>query len=111
MDCPLTLNAAGLWRCPECGWTYKRPADKPPRRNCPKGTARPAPPTPRETVLARYDARPNPLPIAREEVERRVDICEQCDRFPGFACITAGSRCKRPDHWQQKVLLLDCERW
>ncbi len=111
MDCPLTLDADGRWHCQDCGWVYPRPADKPPRRNCPKGTARPAPPTPREAVLARYDAAPNPLPIAREEVERRVTICEQCDRFPGFACITAGSRCQRPANWQQKVLTLGCDRW
>lgn len=36
MDCPFTLNAeTGLWQCPDCGWTYKRKSEKPPRRNCP----------------------------------------------------------------------------
>lgn len=34
-DCPFTLNTDGLWQCPDCGWVYKRKADKPPRRNCP----------------------------------------------------------------------------
>jgi len=36
IDCPFTLNAeTGLWQCPDCGWTYKRKTEKPPRRNCP----------------------------------------------------------------------------
>jgi len=35
IDCPFTLNADGLWQCPDCGWIYKRKSDKPPRRNCP----------------------------------------------------------------------------
>lgn len=34
--CPFTLNADGLWQCPDCGWIYKRKAEKSPRRNCPK---------------------------------------------------------------------------
>lgn len=111
MDCTFTPNADGLYQCTQCGWVYPRPADKPPRRNCPNGTARPAPPTPAAAVLARYDASPNPLSIAREEVERRLAVCESCDQFHGYACIRAGSPCQRPGHWQLKVLTLDCERW
>ena len=34
IDCPFTLNAAGLWQCPQCKWVYKLESDKPPRRNC-----------------------------------------------------------------------------
>ena len=34
-DCPFTLNANGLWQCPDCGWVFKLKRDKPPRRNCP----------------------------------------------------------------------------
>ncbi len=36
-DCPFTLNADGLWQCPNegCGWVYPKKSDKPPRRNCP----------------------------------------------------------------------------
>jgi ribosomal protein L37AE/L43A len=34
-DCPFTLNADGLWQCPDCGWIFSKRTDKPPRRNCP----------------------------------------------------------------------------
>ncbi len=36
MDCPFTLNADGLWQCPDCKWIFPKRTDKPPRRNCPK---------------------------------------------------------------------------
>lgn len=109
-DCTFILND-GLWQCTACGWTYPRQSVKPPRRNCPKGTARPSPPTPRDAVLARYDHAPSPLPIAREEVARRVAVCEGCPHFAKFSCIQAGSDCRKAEHWQQRVLLLDCENW
>jgi len=35
-DCSFTLNADGLWQCPDCGWIFSKLTDKPPRRNCPK---------------------------------------------------------------------------
>lgn len=31
----LERTQAGLWRCVQCGYVYKLPADEPPRRNCP----------------------------------------------------------------------------
>ena len=36
-SCPLTLNTDGFFECPDCHWTFKFKADKPPYRgNCPK---------------------------------------------------------------------------
>ena len=38
-NCPLQLNADGFFECPQCEWVYKRKADKPPHRTCPKSPA------------------------------------------------------------------------
>ncbi len=100
--------------CCKCGLVVPYSEDTP-QANCTgvfrrRGTAR-SRPTRRDAVLARYDAAPNPLPIARTEVERRLDVCEACNEYADLTCIRAGSPCQRGEHWQQKVLTLDCEKW
>ena len=98
--------------CCKCGLVVPY-SDDPPQANCTgvfrrRGTDRPRP-TRRDAVLERYDALT--LPISREEVERRLDVCEACEEYAGLQCIRAGSPCQRGEHWQQKVLTLDCEQW
>ena len=39
MDCPFAL-VTSLWTCPQCGYVYPRPSDKPPRKNCSKAPFR-----------------------------------------------------------------------
>ena len=106
-DCPFTLNADHLWQCPQCGWVYPRQSDKPPRRNCTKATGARPQLTRREQLLHR-NAIVNDPP--RDELERRLDICEACPEYEGYACITLGSACRRPERWQERVLLGGCER-
>ena len=63
----------------------------------------------REAVLARYDAQRLTTP-PREELARRLAVCESCPLYAGFACITLGSACRRPERWWERVLLGTCER-
>ena len=106
MNCPFTLNADNLWQCPQCGWVYPRASDKPPRRNCPKAPDAPPKLTRREQLLHR-NAIVNDPP--RDELERRLDICEACEEYEGYGCITMGSACRKADRWQERVLLGSCK--
>lgn len=46
MLCQFAPGADG-WRCSRCGWLYRRPSEKPPRRNCPAAAEPAAVITPR----------------------------------------------------------------
>ena len=107
-DCPFTLNADHHWQCPQCGWVYPRQSDKPPRRNCTKATGARPQLTRREQLLHR-NAIVNDPP--RAEIERRLAVCEACEEYEGYACITLGSACGRPARWQERVLLGTCPRF
>lgn len=107
-DCLFALDPAGYWRCTACGWRYALPADRPPRRECPTLSDRPRQ-SRLEVVLTRYDAQQLTEP-PREELARRLAVCEACPDYAGYACITLGSACRRPERWWERVLLGSCER-
>lgn len=122
-DCPFTLNADGLWQCPDCGWVYPRKKDKPPRRNCPK---KKAPPTPEQKAEAERQQRQaneagkalgwrpeHAIKYARaltrwiaagrptrddEEVAEIVAVCETCDKYKAdkSRCSVCGCKVHTP---------------
>ena len=110
MDCAFQQRG-DWWVCLQCGLLVPRRGDKPPRATCAeKWRKRKVPhaqPTRREKILHRNAIVQEP---PRAELERRLDICEACPEYEGYACITLGSACRKADRWQERVLLGSCER-
>lgn len=110
-DCTFTLNAGNLWQCTECGWVYKRPSEKPPRRNCPKSDGKP-PATPTDRIRSAHAAL-DPPPIDAAELDRRLAVCaaNECGHCSTGVCDERGSKCRRYAAWQERVLFGDCKHW
>ncbi len=72
-DCPLALNAIGLYQCPTCGWVYKIKSDKPPRRNCP-ATRKPLTP---EQLAEQQNQQNNGTGTQLEKLLRIIGITEK----------------------------------
>lgn len=113
MQCPLEQRG-NYWLCPRCGLLVPRHGDKPPRSTCSGQWRQRRPPprrqlTRREAVLARYDAQQLTDP-PKTELDRRLAVCESCPLYAGYACITLGSACRRPERWWERVLLASCDR-
>jgi hypothetical protein len=102
-----------FWLCPQCGIVVPRTGTKPPRATClgqwrTRRRSHRRQPTRRERLLARYDADQLTDP-PRAEIERRLAVCETCEDYEGYGCITLGSECMRPVNWQDRVLLGSCK--
>ena len=115
IDCPLELNADGLWQCPDCNWIYKRKTDKPPRRNCPKSPDLDSPEhraRVKETTLAELE--PMALKSDLPSIAAQLDQClELCDRFNGRTCTARGSSCRLLTRWLEFLALMTgpCRRF
>ena len=90
MDCPFAL-VTSLWTCPQCGYVYPRPNEKPPRKNCPAASIR-----------------------SDEEVARLAALCRtnDCGAFDpiGDACRLCGCASGRRAAWKSRLRLGRCPK-
>jgi rubredoxin len=110
IDCLLKLNADGFYECPDCKWIYKRKADKPPHRNCPKSPDINSPEH-RERIKAKMLAELQPVIDNRNcpqcdlaNVTAQLDRClSPCLQFNGYVCTRMGSNCKYWQRWKEAL--------
>lgn len=103
MDCRFEQTPTG-WACSRCGWHYRRPTPRPPRRNCPKTAG---------TFTAHLRREAQGLVEARA-TDRTADQIEalgaQCEGCWDRGC-PQGSPCRRARLWRERLSCGCCQKW